>query len=262
MLKPKALGGMRERGFSLVELAIVLVIIGVLVGSFISTLGSRIDTTRRSEAVKQMETIKQALYGYAMTQASNSLHLPCPDCSTGGCIIAAAAAGAFIGDGVEDLTPGGACAAGSEPGYLPWVTLGLGAADPWSNRYSYWVSSSASNHAVAAGFTLTAFVAGTMATINTRVGNLVPVVSTSAVAIIMSHGKNGYGGRTSQDTVNSAVPVANVDEVENLDNDLLFISRSATDAGAATAGGEFDDILVWISEYELKAKMVEAGLLP
>ena len=28
------------------------------------------------------------------------------------------------------------------------------------------------------------------------------------------------------------------------------------------AGKEFDDIVIWISEFELKAKMVEAGKLP
>jgi hypothetical protein len=59
-----------------------------------------------------------------------------------------------------------------------------------------------------------------------------------------------------------AIPAANIDEAENTNNDINFVSRPATDVDAATAGGEFDDILIWISEYELKAKMVEAGTLP
>ena len=59
-----------------------------------------------------------------------------------------------------------------------------------------------------------------------------------------------------------AIPAGNVDEIENNDANSAFISRAPTDAGAATAGGEFDDIVFWLSDYEIKARMVEAGLLP
>jgi hypothetical protein len=58
------------------------------------------------------------------------------------------------------------------------------------------------------------------------------------------------------------VPAANLDEVENTDDDLTFVSRAQTDVGVSALVGEFDDILVWISEYELKAKMVDVGVLP
>ena len=40
------------------------------------------------------------------------------------------------------------------------------------------------------------------------------------------------------------------------------MSHYVTDEGVAAAGGAFDDILVWINSYELKAKMVETGALP
>jgi hypothetical protein len=77
----------------------------------------------------------------------------------------------------------------------------------------------------------------------------------------MTQGKNGYGTLSAQGAKPS-VPAANIDEKDNLDSNLNFISRPPTKLGAATVGGEFDDMLVWISEYELKAKMVEAGVLP
>jgi len=40
------------------------------------------------------------------------------------------------------------------------------------------------------------------------------------------------------------------------------VSRPPSDVGASTPGGEFDDIVFWISDYEIKARMVEAGMLP
>ena len=51
----------KQSGFTLIELAIVLVIVGVLIGSFVGTLGARIDTTRRAEAEADLEIIKTAL---------------------------------------------------------------------------------------------------------------------------------------------------------------------------------------------------------
>lgn len=249
-----------QRGFTLIELAIVLMIVGVLAGSFLSTLSSRIDATRRAEAAKEMEVIKQALYGYAMSQGATP-HLPCPDCRN----VLCASAGNFPNDGKEDRSTPATCDVGNFPGNLPWVTLGTGFGDPWANRYSYWVSSDLVDEAT--GFTLGTAI--TAATVNTRLGADTPQVSNNAVAIIMSQGKNGYGIISTQNDMNAAVPAANLDEKENLDGNEtapvgppLFYSRPPTEATASTAGGEFDDMLLWISEYELKAKMVEAGVLP
>lgn len=259
MLTMNAFNKKPEQGFTLIELAIVLVIIGLLAATFLSTLGSRIETTRRAEAAKEMAVIKQALYGYAMSQTPP--HLPCPDCRDAGC---PSKFTNFPNDGVEDRIdpPSYKCDAGNTPGNIPWKTLGLGSGDPWGNRYSYWVSSSAADSTPGGGIVLVGAMANT-ATIKTRVGAALLDVSNSAVAVILTQGKDGYGGISVQQNITlPAVPAANVDEKDNLDNNLVFISRAPTKVGATTAGGEFDDMLVWISEYELKAKMVEAGVLP
>lgn len=249
-----------SKGFSLVELAIVLVIVGVLAGTFLTTLGSRINTTRRADTVAEMEVIKQALYGYALT--NNFAHLPCPDCRTAACSL-----GANVeNDGLSDITAG-VCDvdviginAILPLGNLPWRTLGLGYSDSWGNRYSYWVSSLATNDT--ANMLLPAWGVGSSATINTRVGTATVEVSDNAVALIMSHGKNGFGTVSMQGVGIANPPAANVDELENLNDDLTFVSRAETDEGVAVAIGAFDDLIIWISEYELKAKMVEAGKLP
>jgi hypothetical protein len=80
--------------------------------------------------------------------------------------------------------------------------------------------------------------------------------------VVFTHGKNTYGGTTADGIAAPAIPAGNVDEAENADGDDTFISREPTLVGASSVGGEFDDIVIWLPEYELKAKMVEVGLLP
>jgi len=242
-----------NRGFTLIELAIVLVIIGVLVGSFIGTVGSRIDTTRRAEAISDLDDIKQAILGYAYSSAGPNL--PCPDCNiTAGCI------GGTKNDGLEDRRITGICY--TDTGNVPWATLGLGRSDVWNTRYLYWVDTAFAN--LSPSFDLSS---GATGIIQTRVpdgggGTTLENVATNAAMVVLTYGKNTYGGTTADNSSTPAIPAGNVDEAENADGDSTFISRESTLVGASTAGGEFDDILIWLPEYELKAKMVELGLLP
>ena len=47
-----------QKGFTLIELAIVLLIVGILLGSVIGTLSSRIEATRKSETVDELNEMK------------------------------------------------------------------------------------------------------------------------------------------------------------------------------------------------------------
>ena len=231
------------RGFTLVEMSVVLVIIGLLLGSFIGTFSSRIDTTRRDNTNKELEEIKRVLKAYAFTQTPP--HLPCPDTDD-------------PPNGIAN-DPGGACTSGVTVGTLPWATLGMGHGDAWNTRYSYWVNS---DYSIDAGFDLTTDDTGS-AKINTRVDNIPVEIVSNAVAVIFSRGKNGFGGISIDNFDRQTIPATgHVDEKENADANTVFMSRFNTDEGVTAAGGVFDDILVWISSYELKAKMVEAGVLP
>ena len=52
-----------ERGFSLLELAIVLLIVGLLLGGLIMPLSARMDQQKIDTTRQQLEQIRQALVG-------------------------------------------------------------------------------------------------------------------------------------------------------------------------------------------------------
>lgn len=243
----------KNDGFTLIELAIVLVIVGLLAGSFISTLSSRIETTRVSDTQDEMELIKQSLYGFAM--ATGTPRLPCPDCNT----LLCATAGNLPNDGVADEDPpaSGICNSANQRGNIPWVTLGLGRGDAWGNHYSYWV---APEYTVGVDMTT---LSPNAANIDDTVAAGANTVASNIAAVVMSHGKDSYGAISVDGTARENLPadVEYNDQRENLDAEVpaLFIDRPISQEGSANV---FDDIIIWISEYELRAKMVEAGALP
>ena len=236
----------KQDGFTLVEIAVVLVIVGLLVGSFIGTFVSRVDATRRDNTKSELLDIKQVLIAYAFSQGAN-VYLPCPDTDD-------------PPDGSENRLAG-ACTPGGALGTLPWITLGLGREDSWATHYRYWVNDA---YAINAGFNLTSDDAGGgNARVRTRVNDAPADIVTNAVAVIFSHGKNRLGGVSVEGVDQDAIPVAGRDdENENGDGDQVYMARSPSEEGSAAAGGVFDDIVIWINSYELKAKMVEAGKLP
>ena len=237
-------------GFSLIELAVVLLVIALLLGSILVPLGAQVEQRQYSETEKQLEQIKEALIGFALSNG----YLPCP---------AKTAA-----DGTEDRISGGTTCTlvSGNPkriGFLPWVTLGVKPVDSWGNLYRYSVSANYTNSASLSLFTLTSArdiliqtrnAAGTPTNLSNV--NEIPVM-------VLSHGKNGFGA-TSDIGIAKATPAAwsnALDEFDNANDSTAFWSRTRTDNTGAT-GGQFDDIVVWIPPGILFSRMVAAGRLP
>ena len=108
------------RGFTLVELAMSLLVIGLLMGTLILPVTGQFNARAIDETVKTMENIKEALIGYAMTNNK----LPCP-------------AAVVSNPAVNDLGTSQSTLCGQE-GFLPWAELGIGkVTDAWGFPIRY-----------------------------------------------------------------------------------------------------------------------------
>lgn len=234
---------MRADGFTLIELAVALFVMALLLGSLLVPLTTQVEQKQTAETQRTLDDIREALLGYALANG----HLPCADASSGN----------GANDGVEDVAPDGTCAA--PEGNLPWVSLSAPPADLWGNRFRYRVDGEFSQRAPAAPLTL---ASSADVRVCAAAGCAAPLTSTGpngAVAIILSHGKNGRGAVSASTNAPNAAP-AGADESENANANATFVSRAPTPAGASA--GEFDDIVSWLSKYVLYSRMVTAGLLP
>jgi prepilin-type N-terminal cleavage/methylation domain-containing protein len=230
-------------GFTLVEMAIVLLIVTLLLGGLLMPLSAQVEQRKIGETQKTLDEANEALFGYAM--ANN--HLPCPDKTSG----AANGASDTPNDGIEDFDAvTGQCI--TQEGNFPWVTMGVGNQDAWGQRFLYRVTEVFSDRVPSATF-FTLNSTGTIRICATATCSA-PRLSDNAVAVLVSRGKNQGNCAAGASPPNCA------DEYENIDGDNNFVSRVMTEAGAQA--GEFDDIVVWLSPNILFNRMVAAGKLP
>lgn len=219
-----------QHGFSLLELSIVLVIIALLSGGMLASLAAQRAGSENQEALRQLDTAREALYGFALTHG----RLPCPATAT--------LANTATNAGRENCT--------LQHGVLPWVDLALPETDPWGRRFTYYAGSqfTATPPAGAlAGFTL-----ATSGTANVRESaSATANLAAELPAVIVSHGQSGVGG---YQTSGSKLTGASGDEAENADADLTFIAHPPST--------QFDDLLVWIIPAILKSRLVSVGKLP
>jgi len=232
---------MKNRAFTLVEMAIVLVIVGLLLGGMLAPLRAQMAQRRAAETVKALEEARDALAGFA---ARNG-YLPCPAISAS--------------NGLEDRA-GTRCANERRFGFLPWATLGVPKLDAWQHLYLYSVTPSFSDSGVP--FRLDTPRDITVASRDAG-GALVPASAQNDIpALVLSLGSNGYGAFSDAGVQAADMGQGNVDEKSNFRADgRLFIARDQAD-NAATAGGAYDDIVVWLSPNILFNRMLAAQRLP
>ncbi len=235
-----------NNGFSLVELAIVLVIVALLTSGLLLGISAQRNAAETVDAQRQLENIREALLGYAMANG----RLPCPANP------ALTTVGPTVDPtvGTEDRPP----IPSNSPcnrtfGVIPWVTLSLPETDPWGRRFTYFANAS-----FTAPLPAGALASFTLSTIgNADIKNTVTpppasvTIASNLPAVVVSHGSNGLGAWQINGTqLGGAVG----DELENANLTLTFVSR--------TPGNNFDDLVVWIVPSILNARMVAAGRLP
>lgn len=241
----------QKNGFTLVEMAIVLAIVALLLGTGLTLLSAQQDQRRIEDTNTALSDASEALIGYALNKTPP--YLPCPDSTS-------VVSGINVAnDGQEDRNAGtGACDAPNGEGNLPWVTLGLTpSTDTWSNRLRYRATAAFSNKTT--GMLLTS--TGDMNVLDAVSGTPgVNTLATEIPAIIISHGRNGLGAINATGHANPAPPAASTYETENTNGTVNFVSHSPNPTGAT--GGEFDDQIIWLSQYIMFNRMVQAGKLP
>jgi type II secretory pathway pseudopilin PulG len=241
----------RHRGFTLIEMGVVLFIVVLVLGSILVPLQTQVEQRQVSDTEKTLTEIREALLGFAVANG----YLPCPDRATA--VSAGTPAGTNVAnDGLEDINTLGECSAANE-GNVPWTTLGIGAMDVWGNRFRYQANSNFSRRPPGVTFTLAStsniiVCAASACGVSAR-------YTSDAVAVIISLGKNGYGAINANTGAANLAPTS-PDEIQNQAGPSQFMSRTRTtsDSGA----GEFDDIVVWLSRSVLFNRMVAAGKLP
>lgn len=152
----------QQAGFSLIELAIVLFIIGLLLGGLIPTISSQVEQQRINETRKQLDEIKQALTGFVIAYG----RLPCADTNA---------------DGNEDSP---CMVATTTEGLLPWKTLGVVEYDAWQQVWRYRADQNFSK-----AFTLTTGFSDNLIVQN-NAGTALTSNTERPVAIVYSLGKN------------------------------------------------------------------------
>ena len=240
------IGQYSVKGFSLIELAMVLFIISLLLGGLLVPLATQTQTRQRVSAEEQLEQIREALIGFAIING----RLPCHTTENNPLV---------AGYGEEDplpCNPAEDTAGWVGDGILPWKTLGLNnaldpwgvqrtaAGDPWVGHFRYRVRLNFTTQ-----FALTTPVDTDRLCVRDANANLLVATSETPVAIVYSTGSN-----QAEDGLNATF------------EDTSTSSDCVNNAPITYQGGNlinnFDDIVVWLTRPLVFNRMVSAGVLP
>ena len=282
---------MAVKGFTLVEVSIVLLIVTILLGYTIAMFPVQQELKQYRQAQKEVKEIKEALIGFAQING----RLPCPALPS--------SQGREAGGGGSNCT--------RYQGFVPATTLGISGrlngdrllVDPWGNPYRYAVTGS--NSIFSNDFNgdgLDDFVAsGNMKDVGLvdsdgdgfidLDGNLIVCGSTSsnsddcsggdylvgdpdsnsphlayagAPVVILSLGKNWSHTPTGEELENRGNKriVIDLGETAGPSGKDYYIDTDTVFAKPNGQSEDFDDIVDWISSNLLFTKMIEAGQLP
>lgn len=267
-------------GFTLIEVAMVMVIIGFILAASIAPLNRQIERGRVQETNKLLDEIETALYGFAIANR----RLPCP------------ADADSLGQEAETPANTGICNVGgtinSISGFVPGRALGISGKynedvlllDAWNNPIRYSVTQSNTNGG-APDFTARNQTFDTVATVallpdlvicdkhSVNPNDCSPnrMLAGNAVAVIISLGADGAlaripGGLTDAqlDQVNNSgertlAPAPGtgfryrIGGAGNQPQHRIFISHTPVENEPGLE--PFDDQLRWISPFTLYSKM-------
>lgn len=233
-------------GFSLTELAIVLLIVALLLGGMVMPLSAQMDLRNSSDTKKQLDEIKEVLLGFAAVNG----RLPCPDTDTDP---------TTAGYGIEEAS----CSADAAvEGFLPWKTLGVREFDAWGSPWQnpalppkgHWRYRIERQYADATTLRKRILLAG-VSTCN----------STDPFPDDCLKIKNAAGVPLNADSERPIAIVFSVGSNNQADGENASYEPNKTGNPtyqASERSASFDDMMVWISRSTLANRMIAAGRLP
>jgi prepilin-type N-terminal cleavage/methylation domain-containing protein len=271
----------RNRGFTLVEVAISMVILGLVLTGLVVALSQQMQQRHLIDTRTTLEQANEALLTFVVANA----RLPCP---------AVAAS-----NGLESLTGPGQCTAAA--GFLPAVTLGLPNLDAYGLLDDGWADGSTHDNtgalnyprairysvallvvtgtpyalttaSLGGGVRTRALVGAALTTNNNglfvcrsstglvggivnRCGSPANSLALNAVAVLWSQGPTGNDAAG-----NSVDEKQNYTQLTAPGVARTFIMRDPADVAAAA--GRFDDIVSWLSWGPVADKLMLASQVP
>ncbi len=222
-------------GFTLVELAIGIAIVGLLLSAFLPPLATRHEARRYQATRAQMREVNEALAGFAV---ANHNRLPCPDTD---------------GDGREDRAGPAPASCIESEGFVPWAALGVDGLDAWGRPLRYVAEA---NYTGERGVPYPPDTSCCLA-VQDRAGNI--LVGEAAgrgdngpAAIVFSCGKNGMpdGENDNDRLVNPSAECTNPGTFDG-----VYVQGPYTE-------GVFDDVLIWLSRNVLLSRLVAGESWP
>ncbi|MGW8392078.1 hypothetical protein [Pseudoduganella sp. HUAS MS19] len=234
-MKPHA----RQRGAALLTLLLVatVALAAVLLSAF---GGSGIERAREQRTHALLAQASEALIGFAATHG----RLPRP--------AASGPPGPAAGDGGSGRERSAPCTSEADcTGLLPWMDLGLPAADHWGRQLRYSVTPAFT----AAPLARTALIASKRVLSRDANGALFFVAGQDACSLAAQCAPAVVLSRGRSDAPDSQ------DEAGNLQASATFMQRPLSTESNAP-GGVFDDLLVVVPLHTLYERMAAARTLP
>ncbi len=249
----------KRQGFTLVELAVVLVLIGLVMTMGLKVVMSTLENASYSETKAKQELIKVALISFLRTNG----RLPCPD----------VADAANLATGVAPAS----CSDSPAEGYgvVPWMSLGLprdSVVDGWGNYFTYrvangtggsknWTSKSANTPFDINELRVSTNALRILELDATGAAFTATPTSTTAVVIILSHGKNGFGAKTTKVGARLPTTDAGAGEITNATGTTTDFVLRPVNESAAAFNGAYDDLLTFMTPQMLFQPLLNEGTL-
>lgn len=262
-----------QHGFSLIELAIGLVIMGLAVVGVFASMSAQTEQRRFSQTRSLLQEVRESLMAFVVTQG----RLPCP--------------ATLVSNGQESIASnaGGVIICTSEAGLLPAVSLGLSELDATGLKNDAWSDGTGGTAPRALRYAVSALAApvanaltspglGAPASSTRRVDVQTAVNANQALFVCQSSvGLSGTGNRCGSTAnllaANAAFVVWSMGpnarepatfSADELQNQSLLVPRvliSRDYAPAGASAGRFDDLVVW-QPYSLVAdRLFAAGFV-